>query len=239
MMIESPRMTSSGNPLQDLQVMRSYLFRISEQINVALDSLDTKVVNVQMINTKKDKSEIDLNDVMSLIVKTADSVTELDGYYQALESEYGSFTEKIAQTFEETDEYIKQNIDYTSNLEVKLAGYGEVENYVVETQNYIKSGLLYYDDLNMPVVGIAIGENLARITRENLDTGEEEEILERVGQYATFTSSELAFYDGAVKVAYVSKGVFHMVDAEIDGYLKQRNWKQVTTDNSWTLKWEG
>lgn len=239
MMIESPRMTSTGNPLQDIQVMRSYLFRISEQMNLALDSLDTKVVNVQMINTKRDTNETDLNDAMSLIIKTADVVTKLDGYYQALESEYGSFTEEVAQTFDKTDSFIQQNLEYRSELEVKLAGYGEVENYVVETQNYIKSGLLYYDNLNMPVVGIAIGENLARITQKNKDTGEEEELLERVGQYAIFTSSELAFYDGAVKVAYVNKGVFHMGNAEIDGYLKQGNWKQVITENSWTLKWEG
>lgn len=235
-MIESPRMTSTGNPITDISVMRSYLYRISEQINVALDGIGRDVTVVQnTAKTQNDNAVSNIDDLKALIIKTGDIVTALDGYYQALDSEFGSFSETIAKSIEETNDNITENYKQVTVIDTAVNG---LHDYVINTENFIRSGLLYYDTDGTAVVGIAIGENLATVTEVDED-GEETVLLKREKQYAVYTSDELAFYDGERKIASAGQDSFHMFNAEVDGYFKQGTWRTVTTIDTWTLKYEG
>ena len=236
-MIESPRMVSSGNALEDIQTMRSYLFRIAEQINMALESVDREIVINQTTAEYKDKDNLaNLNNVKALIIKTGERVEALNDYYTAIESDFGSYKQTVESRLDETESSVTQYYNTVVEIDTDLDG---VNDYIATSKNFIRSGLLYWDaNGTIPVYGIAIGNQLESI--EGVDEGGETvELLKRTNQYAVYTAEELAFYDAETKVAAAGKDAFYMNNAECGGYFKQNDWKQETTGNTWTLSWEG
>lgn len=128
MFIESPKMTSAGSEKKDIEQLRSYLFRISEQLNLALENVNETFSYTQAIKqagngkTSNDKDSssdvISYDELRSLIIKTANEIhiemdtiiTELKGEYVAV-SDFGIYKEETDRRIEEN---AKGTLDYFS-----------------------------------------------------------------------------------------------------------------------------
>lgn len=233
-----PKITEQSSSGQILQI-KSYLIQLTNQLNWALNTLDTaassEIASVAKPVTGKQPSEADaqntFNSIKSLIIKSADIVNayydiinaRLDGEYVA-ESDFGLYKEQTSQQIEANSTAITSMF---TNLQEIQSDVSDIENQIIETNAYIKRGLLYYDDNGAPVYGLEIGQN---------NTVDGEQVFKK---FARFTADRLSFYDqNDTEVAYISDYMLHITNAEITGNLKLGGYMLDTTDGI-AFKWVG
>lgn len=243
--IEQPPATS-GNATRDIMAMRSYLYRMNENLQLALSSLtaenfsSTGLSQVRGDAAAKEKAQAQEQEYLalrSLIIKTADTVqaeieeleAELHGEYVAL-SDFGAYQESVSNEISATATGIVQSYGYDAQLHALELAQASFETYQVTTEQYIKSGLLYYDGA-VPRYGVAVGENLTTVTVDG------QEVLSRQGLCATFTSDRLSFWMGGTEVAYVSNEQLHITAAEID-QIDMGNWR-ISHSGGFSITWIG
>ena len=192
-----------------LQQFQSYMHQLVEQLNWALNTIETagsgntspalKVQQSEALSPKE--AEDTFNSIKALIIKSADIVkayektifTDFDGKYFA-DSDFGTYIEETNRKVEENSKGVNEvytNVQTITNTDGtgRLDG---LEEEVRTTNAYIKRGHLYYDSSGKSVVGIEIGETS--------DNG-------IFRQYARFTSDKLSFHDVNNKtVAYIGAG---------------------------------
>lgn len=197
-----------------LTQMQSYLYQLTEQLQWALNSLDTtngsekKVVydaKGNVIGTTK--AESNFNEIKALIISSADIIEayaesishKLKGRYVA-KSEFGEFEQETNATLEATSDKIDQTYD---NFQ-KLIG-GEDINETIYVSANIRTGLLDHDkESGAAIYGMEVGQK----TEKDGDVFFE--------KYARFTSDRISFYDAYDnEVAYMSDQVLHISRAEI------------------------
>ena len=187
-----------------LQQMQSYMYQLVEQLNWALNAVESyqggnasaPVAYQQKETASPQEAEETFNSIKALIIKSADIVkayettifTDFNGKYFA-ESDFGTYIEdtnrKVLENSEGVAEYYT-NIQTITNKDGtgRLDG---VEQDIKTTNAYIKRGLL-----NNGKYGIEIGETS--------DDGV-------FRQYARFTSEKLSFHDiNGNEVAYIGAG---------------------------------
>lgn len=221
-----------GQAEERLQQLYSYLENMSGQLNAALMTISieqmepsTKEIIYEGSSQNQEKRSRALKD---LIIKTANIVrTEmaeirltLDGQITAISEQFGIYEQNLEANITATANGILQ--DY--HFQDRISGLEEdTEEFFHRINQYIFTGLI--DPINMKY-GIAIGQH---ITREDgtLDTSE---------QMATFTMNELAFYQGANKVAWLSSQALHITEGVVTGSMTMGShiWK-VLSDNSLAL----
>lgn len=240
------RLPNITEPTADgkLRQIQSYLYQTVEQLNWALNTLESGgagAVVMQGKNTagnssggedKKDNS-VNFNELKALIIKSADVVNayyeeihnRLTGEYVA-QSDFGTFVELTEGQFTATSEDIEQL--YT-NLQQIITDIDNVEHTLIEVNAHIKSGLLYYDEQGVPIYGLEIGQ------RNEIDG---EEVF---NQYARFTAEKLSFYDyNGMEVAYISDNKLYIAHIEITGSLSHGGFvDSVQSDLSVVTRWVG
>ena len=237
-----------GNDREQLAQIRSYLYQLAEQLQWALNNVNTSAVNYVVKQVPSGVSSqnsqvapMDLGDedfdaevafsaLKPLIIKSADIVnafyneinTRLESLY-VTESDFGTFIEQNEQNISKTATDIEQSF---ANIQQILTDIENLKYNFLETKAHIKSGLLYYEN-EIPVYGVEIGQ----ITEIN---GEEV-----FNKYARFTSGRLSFYDhNGVEVAYISDKKLHITHVEITGtYRIGRFVDTILSDNSVVTKW--
>lgn len=181
-----------------LQQMQSYMYQLVEQLNWALNTVETaqsgnatpavKMVQSEELSPKE--SEATFNSIKALIIKSADIVkayeetilTNFNGKYFA-ESDFGTYIKETNRRIEETSEDVTETY---SKVETITSDLTEVKEYVETTEGYIKRGLLSDGS-----IGIEVGETT--------DNG--------YHRYAQFTSERLTFFDvNGNPVAYIGAG---------------------------------
>lgn len=237
----------AGSEKQQLQAMFSYLYRMNENLNVALNNLSganfaqetrERIERATGSTEQKDALQGQYDALKSLVIKTADIVrqemtmivTQLDGKYLAI-SEFGQYQENMEATIRATAEGIIQEYGFESKLDDLSNSASEFDEYKVKTDQYIKTGLLYYDG-SVPRYGVAVGENLTTVEVDG------EQILERNNLCATFTSDRLSFWMGGVEVAYVSNNKLYIANVEITGQMIMGNWR-LSFENGFQIQWIG
>ena len=177
--------------------MKSYLYQLVEQLNWALNTVESAqagstsaaVAYTESKPATPQEAEETFNSIKALIIKSADIVkayeetirTDFDGYYVA-ESDFGTYVEQTHASIETNSEGVTEHYKSIQKINDELS----------ETDAYIKRGHLYYDDNGDSVVGIEIGET------------SEDGIFR---QYARFTSEKLSFHDvNGNPVAYIGAG---------------------------------
>lgn len=227
-----------------LRQIQSYLYQTVEQLNWALNTLEsggTGAVVMQGKNSagnssggedKKDNS-VNFNELKALIIKSADIVNayyekihnRLTGEYVA-QSDFGTFVELTEGQFTATSEDIEQL--YT-NLQQIITDIDNVEHTLIEVNAHIKSGLLDYEDYGTPIYGLEIGQ------RNEIDG------VEVFNKYARFTADELSFYDAnGMKVAYISDNKLYIAHIEITGSFSHGGFvDSVQSDLSVVTRWVG
>lgn len=253
--IETPPILS-GTAEQQLKVVYSYLFRMSENLNVALSDLDggggaygagsmsyRSVNDGSQPNGGLESAAKAYNELRALIVNTAEIIrsemdlieVQLNSEYSALSSQWGTFQESIESKVEATANAIIQNLNYQAQLD---AFSGEFERYKVETSGYIKSGFIDYDEYGVPIIGVAIGQNLKSVT-VTMPDGSTLEQLDSTQNCAFYTADRLYFRVNGQEIAYLSNSKLYIRNAEITGKVVLGGKWELSSHNGFTIKWIG
>lgn len=234
-----------------------YLYRVTEQLNLALshlgaenfdsDSTARQVLSGGMSEEQKETLERGLGNLKSIIIKTADAVqAEMDALEVRIESTYvavsdfGTYQEDIAARLTATAASIEQAISYYAALSDALGGVSdEFDAYTVEVQGYIRQGIIGYEDA-VPVIGIAIGRDLSVTGAQETVDGKVYDVIDTTSNMSVWTPDKLAFYINGTEAAYFSNGALYVGTVIVQQKLVvgQNRW-QIDHENGLAIKWIG
>lgn len=194
--IRLPNITATSSDGK-LQQMQSYMIQLVQQLNWALNTVETTQVNsspavkYQTAPATQAEAEETFNSIKALIIKSADIVkayeetmtTSFNGKYVA-QSDFGTYTEETNRKVDENSKGVSESYKQIQAIDTDLDG---IMDYVETTEGYIRRGIL--DDAG--TIGIEVGET-ANGTYH---------------RYARFTAEKLSFYDvNGSEVAYIGAG---------------------------------
>ncbi len=212
-----PSMTQLQDSDKKIAVVYTYLFQMSNYLNVALNNLTAENFNTETAKTinaattsEKALSE-QAGSLQALIIKTAETVrhemdvieVNLAEKYEAISNDFGEYKESASSRITATALGVLQEYGYNSILDALQSDMADFDTYRTTTQNYIKTGLLYHNEEEEPVYGVAIGTDVNNPQSHT----------------ATFTADKLSFWNNGVEIAYVSNSTLYITDARI-----QRLW---------------
>lgn len=243
-----------GQPETQIREISSYLFRLSEMLNVALNNLTENNFSsaAEVSGNKASKAQgqgVDLvtsyNELRGLISNTAQVVnveikrlqTELEQQYVAMSGDWGTFQENISSTIEATAESVVQSYNYDSELQSLHEEAAGFSAYKISTEGYIHRGFIDYDENNVPIVGIAIGQGL-KSTAVTVN-GIEYQQIDNTASCAFYTATKVSFRINGQEVAYVSNRKLYIGDVEITGSVVLGSKWMISTNNGLTIKWIG
>lgn len=235
----------TGNEREQLQQIRSYLYQFIPQLQWALNSMETSVSSHTTTTEQKtvvktnasEGSNPSFNEVMALIIKTADTV---EAYYDEINSRLSS--EYVAQSdfgtyIERTEALETKTAENTTTIYEKLAIIeGDTEDFR-RTKGYIQTGIIVENLSAEEAVKYGKQEGDSLIGVELGETGDDD--VFRV--YARFVSNRLSFYDtNGYEIAYVSNFKLYIRNVEITVSLKLGGIVQTIMPSGDVLeKWEG
>lgn len=213
-----PNITET-TPEGKLRQMQSFLYQTVEQLNWALNTLESGGSGGVVTQGKnsagsssggenKKENSVNFNELKALIIKSADIVNayyekinaRLTGEYVA-QSDYGTFVELTEGQFKATSTDIEQLF---TNLQQIITDIDNVESTLIEVNACIKSGLLYYNEAGVPIFGLEIGQT------------NEVDGVKVFSQYARFTADRLVFYDyNGREMAYISDKKLYIDNIEV------------------------
>lgn len=242
-----------GQPETQLRDINSYLFRLAEMLNVALNNLNQGNFSsaAEIKSTPKRQAEkgaetpVSYNELRALIGNTAEIVkveieklrTELEQQYIGMSSDWGTFQENISSTIEATAESVVQSYNYDSELQALHEEAAGFSAYKISTEGYIRRGFVDYDENNVPIVGIAIGQGL-KSTAVTIN-GTEYQQIDNTASCAFYTATKVSFRINGQEVAYVSNRKLYIGDVEITGSVVLGSKWQISTNGGLTIKWIG
>ena len=241
--IRLPNISGTTEKEQLLQI-KNYLYQLTGQLNFALKAVNSESNFSQQITQGSKESSVEkVSDIeeklknfielKNLIIKSADIVEffedivtrELEGNYLAI-SDFGAYKEETKGQFVETS---KNTTEYYTSLKQIIA-----EKYEMRKDGcYIKTGWL---DDNQTVAGFEVGRYTEYIEKD----AEGNDITKyNDSGFAKFTTEEMAFYDkNGSKLAWFSKYVMHIMDAQIENSLTQGGYVCDSSDGL-AYKWKG
>lgn len=245
-----------GEADQQLRDLNSYLFRLSEMLNVALNSLNagsfssaTELQGTRTGSTAKtqatDSTVASYNELRGLINNTSIYVhseieklsTELERQYVAISDDWGTFQENISSSIEATAEGIVQSYGYDAEIQTLQEEAAGFSAYKISTEGYIRQGFIDYDENNIPIVGIAIGQGLT--STEVTINGIKYQRIDNTASCAFYTASKVSFRINGQEVAYVSNRKLYIGDVEITGSVVLGGKWTISTTSGLTIKWIG
>ena len=245
-----------GEPEQQLSLMSSYLFRLSEALNGALNSLSersyTSATEVQVSKSDSvnkslatDNTVASYNELRGLINNTSQFVhseidklsTELERQYVAMSDDWGTFQENISSSIEATAEGIVQSYGYDAEIQTLHEEAAGFSAYKISTEGYIRQGFIDYDENNIPIVGIAIGQGLTS-TKVTIN-GVEYQKIDSTASCAFYTATKVSFRINGQEVAYVSNRKLYIGDVEITGSVVLGGKWIINTASGLSIKWIG
>lgn len=211
-----------------LQQMQSFMHQLVEQLNWALNNIDS--VSYQPVatastatSTAKDDPVSNWGSIKGLIIKSADIVK---AYYEEIDNllklsgEYvaeATFPDGSATFVEKTNLSVDANskninLLFTDMQEI-LSDIETIVNEQKDVKAHIKAGVLYYDDAGTPIVGVEVGQTVTQNGSETFN------------RFARFTADQLAFYDPLASadddpIAYIGGYTLHITNVIIKGSLK-------------------
>lgn len=214
-----------------LAQMQSYLYQLVQNLNWALNSIETNggsgsIQVLQKTDSSGSIAKPEVADIFAelkpLIINSADIVSAyteriervLKGEYVA-ESDFGTYTETVSARFEETATAMTQY--YT---EIQTIG-----EMMAETNKYIRTGKLDTVD-NEDIFGLEVGETAG----------------DNFTKYARFTANGIYFYppNSDTAIAYMDSTMLHITNAEVTGQLHLGNYYiTASADHGLVFMWAG
>lgn len=254
----SPPPGLRGDERSSLTQMHAFLFRLTEQLNAALQETDRRIEQTERAtgirqasgNAGGTGSSIpgsmaqQYNDLKSLIIKTASDVrSEMDRVEAQLRSEYiaksewGTYEENIRADFEATAAGVVESYGYESRLDSLDDMAADFDSYMIETSGYIKRGIIGYDASNVPIIGIAIGQDIKSTTVTI--GGEVYEEIDMTRSLATYTSNRVTFWQNGVEVAWFSNSELVCTNLKIADRITIGDLWEISRSNGFAIKWIG
>lgn len=219
-----------GTEAEKLDQVYRYLFRLSEELNNALNAsqdIPGRVMKTQSGSeagrvVQQPGSNAQMDDLRALIIKTADIVnrrvdklvTELGSEIEAVSEDYGSFKQDIDRRIEETAEATIEQFDFSERIVgVESSVVDGVTEYRIASLGYIKRGIIGFDDGGFPVYGIAVGEELSEKTV--VRDGVEYSVVDTAKNLATYTADGIYFWVNGVVRAYFSNEKLYVTRIEV------------------------
>lgn len=249
-----------GTPEQQLSQMYAFLFRLSENLNVALNNLTQEnytaasQIAASGVASSGHGSSIDpnlatsYNELRALINNTATVVRHeittlengLKDKYVAT-SEWGTFQESFVSTVQNEAKAVVNGYGYDSRLtalDEEAAGFSE---YQISTEGYIREGFIDYDDNGVPIIGIAIGQGL---TSTKVTIGDKELVqIDKDQNCAFYTAEKVSFRVNGVEAAYFSNQKLIVHGIEIGNALSigepGKQWEITAHNGIFKIKWIG
>ncbi len=241
--IRLPHITGVTEKEQLVQI-KSYLYQLTGQLNFALKAVNNEDKNILQIAQGSTESVADkateqenklktFIELKNLIIKSSDVVEkmqdvvtkELEGKYVAI-SDFGTYQEETSNKFVETSENVTNYYESTKEI---IANKYELR----KDGCYIKTGWL--DDDNT-VAGFEVGQYT-----EYVETDPSGNVVTKYNDtgFAHFTTEEIAFFDkNRVKLAWFSKSVLHIANAQIEDTLTQGGYV-IDSEVGLAYKWKG
>ena len=232
-----------------LQQLQSYMHQLVQQLNWALNNIDTAGVSgtespavaasKALDTTKQDDPVSNFNSIKGLIIKSADIVTayydkidellKLSGEYTA-SSDFGTFQETTLNLVSATDKQLRQDLVDKQTI---FDENGNIRKEIL-VNGHIYSGIIEYAMSGEAIVGIEIGQTTTRTDND----GNSEDVFTK---FARFTADRLSFYDvNGTEVAYISDYKLYITHVEITGSLKIGGYMDTVDANGGVVtKWVG
>ena len=252
--IDLPNITDAS-PTEQIRQLKSYLFNMAQQLNWALNTIETggnkSVVDVKgnpvsVSAEEKDDPISTFNQVKALIIKSSDIV---NAYYEEIDNllklsgEYvaeATFPDGSAKFIETTSQSISassKNIELLfENTQTIASDIESVKGVLVTGSDgtkilganaWVNIGVLGYDDDGYPLYGMEIGQT-------NSENG-----VDISKKFAQYRSDGVHLYDqNGTEVAWISNNKLHITYAEITGKLTLGEFV-VDIQRGFTLKWVG
>jgi len=239
--IRIPNIATDAPASQQMAQMRSYMYQLVEQLNWALNAIqsaqngekaDVVVDGVDVGDDITQANETTFNSIKGLIIKSADIVNayydemkqRYDGEYVA-QSDFGVFQQQVSQEITQNAEGISQLFTNVQSIESNVTS---IESEVIASKAWINSGLLGYDEGGSPIYGVEVGQRTSQGGTEIFN------------KYARFTASGIYFYlPGATNaVAWMTGTKLYITNAEITNSLKLGHYI-VDLSHGVTFKWAG
>ena len=218
-----PNIQGKTEAEQILQV-KSYLHQLVEQLNWALNTVETaqsgnvtpalRVERSEAITPKE--AEDTFNSIKALIIKSADIVkayettifSDFNGKYFA-DSDFGTYLEDTSRKVEENSKGVTDTYTRVETIDSRVEG---VEDEIRTTNAYIHRGLL-----DNGKYGIEVGET----TNDG-----------RFYRYSRFTADRISFFDtNDTEVAYIGAGCLYVNGKTVFlGEVQLGNYITDTTD---------
>ena len=227
--ITIPKITA-GSTAEQVQQVYSYLFQMAEQLNWALNTIETSsgtssvpsAIKFEQSEAISEKEAVDtFNSIKALIIKSADIVkayeetivTDFNGTYFA-DSDFGTYLKETSRVIEENSEGVSETYTKVETVSSKV---DSLEDETRSTNAYIKRGYLgYHDRLKKDAYGIAVGET------------DDNGVYNR---YAWFISEGLCLFDeNGEEVAYVSQNKLFITSAAFVGTVQFNKYIADTSD---------
>lgn len=239
--IRLPMIDSDTEAGQLIQI-RSYLYQLAEQLNLAFGRVEdeektanitygSQAVSQSASSIEKAQAANTFNQVKGLIIKSADVVTalseeiskKLNGLYVA-QSEYGTFKETTEATLTATSKALE--IEFSNNQEIDADSNGVKYAKLHTTDAWVKIGLIAED--TSPIYGIEIGQ----IDATQEDTNK---------RLAHFTADGIKLYgDEKDAIATISESSIKISRAEIGREILLGGYTiNVERNNGIVFKWIG
>ena len=224
----------------------SYLFQMAQQLNLALEALESGAAvqghgGVQQGPSGSAMAALQqqYETLRSQIVKTAEQVekttealtAKLNEEYVA-QSEFGTYVQRLSAYLEANPEALTQYYGFCGDLQANVAAVDAAFNhYRLDTQGYIRTGIVSYEG-DTPVYGVAVGQNL---TTRQVDG---ETVVEQNNFRAVFTSRRLGFWQDDTEIAYLSDNRLYITDITVLSGLNVGKWRMDSTSGL-AFQWMG
>lgn len=217
MSIPLPRqITGSGQ--EQLQQIQSYLFRLSQELELALGTVDKQLLTLRDTAAQTERTvravsesqnpKAQFSSLKALIIKSADIVNayseeisrKLSGEYVA-QSDYGTFRQETRQEIRENSQEITRAF---SNMQVIEDTLAELNGAVTQVNAWIKTGKLGEDQDSVPIYGVEIGQQT------------EKDGIVAFQKFARLLADRLSFFDrNGLEVSYIGEESMHITRAEV------------------------
>ena len=215
----------------------SYLFQMAQQLNLALEALESGAAVQGQGGVQQSPSgnavaalQQQYENLRSQIVKTAEQVekttealtAQLKEEYVA-QSEFGTYVQRLSAYLEANPEALTQYYGFCGDLQANVAAVDAAfTHYRLDTQGYIRTGIVSYEG-DTPVYGVAVGQNL---TTRQVDG---ETVVEQNNFRAVFTARRLGFWQDDTEIAYLSDNRLYITDITVLSGLNVGKWRMDST----------
>ena len=217
MSIPLPRqITGSGQ--EQLRQIQSYLFRLSQELELALGTVDKQLLTLRDTAAQTERTvqavsesqnpKAQFSSLKALIIKSADIVNayyeeisrKLSGEYAA-QSDFGAFRQETRQEIRENSQEITRAF---SNMQVIEDTLAELNGAVTQVNAWIKTGKLGEDQDSVPIYGVEIGQQT------------EKDGIVAFQKFARLLADRLSFFDrNGLEVSYIGEESMHITRAEV------------------------